>query len=295
MKLVLLLSLIFLCGTTCFGQNDRITLYETVRLKLTDGSQHTGKVISITDDTILLQTEKLGNITIPVDEIQRFNTMDQSMNIDDNGYPIDDHNSTHYLVSPSGYTLKKGQSYYENIGIFFNSYSVGITDRFSLTAGTEILSLILGRIPVIYIAPRYSIPITEDKLNLSIGTTFFTSVQDGFEGVGILQGALTFGDRNNNFTIGSGFGYSTNGLTTEGIIPIFGSCMFRLSERISLVSDNLFFTETDFNTGTGLISLAARIHFKKSGSALNAGLFRPLEDTGNLLAIPFVSATIAIR
>ena len=46
-----------------------------------------------------------------------------------------------YLFSPSAFNLKKGDGSYQNIYGTLNSVNFGLTDHFTLGAGTELLSL----------------------------------------------------------------------------------------------------------------------------------------------------------
>lgn len=269
-----------------------------VEITTTDGNLYKGTIITTTLEYIVLKTENLGDITIKKSDITQLENMDsEDMEVDPNGYPIDYHGSTHYLANPTGYTLKKGQSYYQNIGVFFNSYSVGITDRFSLTMGGEIASLLFGgRVPILFVSPRYSFPLKGDNMAISLGATFFTSPQDDFVGFGVLQTAFTFGNRNTNFTLGGGIGFSTGEGFESTVVPFYPSFMIRLSDKVSFVSDNFIIAFDNFNGATGVISAALRFHFIKSkGSSIDLGLFRPTEDVGDLVALPFVSATVALK
>ena len=118
--------------------------------------------------------------------------------------------------------------------------------------------------------------------------------QDDFNGFGVLQGAVTFGDRNNNLTLGTGIGFSFDGGFEESVLPFYFSFMTRVGPKLSLVSDNFVITYDNFDDALGVLSLSLRLHLKTPGSALNLGLWRPTEDTDNLLAFPFVSATIPL-
>jgi len=123
--------------------------------------------------------------------------------------PLDYYNSTHLFLAPTGFGLKKGQSYYQNILLFGNSYSHGISDVFSITVGGEIASLLFSsRIPILYIAPKFSFEVS-NSVSTSVGAIFFTSPQEDFTGVGLAYGALSFGYRNNNLSLGAAFVFSS--------------------------------------------------------------------------------------
>lgn len=295
MKKILFSILLSILVITIISAQD-MSSGQRVQIVLKDGTTVIGKVIEETEIEITLITNAMGNVTIDKEEIKRMTTLQTSNGRDSLQIPVDFHNSTHYLANPSGFTLKKGQSYYENIGVFFSSYAVGVTDNFTIAAGGEVATLLFGQsFPILYVSPRFSIPITKDKHSFSLGGTIFTSPEDGFDGFGVVQAAITIGTRNNNFTIGSGIGFSFEGGFGDEVLPFYASFMTRLSRKFSLVSDNFIVFYDDFNDTTGILSLALRLHFKRNGSAFNFGLFRPTEGIDDLLAIPFVSATIALK
>lgn len=292
----LLLCLTCYCSTIVLSQTET-NIGQLVELRTHDGNTYVGEIISMTDTDIILKTSSLGEITLEREAVKKVIYREGGQELDNNGYPIDYHNSTHYLVNPSGYSLKKGQSYYENIGVFFNSYSVGITNNFSLSGGLELISpLFFQRVPSLYISPKLSFSFGEKAGGFSVGSTVLAAFDDSdVFSVGVIQAAITLGSRNNNFTIGSGVGFSFSDGLAEGVLPFYLSGMWRLSKKISFVTDNFIIAYNNFDGGFGLLSAALRIHFANNGAAFTAGLWRPTEDTGGVLALPFVSATLPIN
>lgn len=296
-----LFTTILFCLTCCWSslilsQTDT-TIGQQVELRTTDGNTYVGEILSMTETEIVLKTSVLGDITLDRATVNKVIYRNSEQELNKKGCPVDYHNSTHYLINPSGYALEKGQSYYENIGVFFNSYSVGITNNFTISGGLELISpLFLQRVPSLYISPKLSFNIGERAGAFSVGSTVLAAFGDGeVFSVGVVQAALTVGSRNNNFTVGTGIGYTFDDDFGDGVLPFYLSGMWRLSNKVSFVTDNFIFTYDNFDGVFGLLSAAVRIHFAKNGSAFNAGLWRPTEDTGPVLALPFVSATIAIN
>jgi len=271
------------------GQSDQTT---QVKVITKDGNIITGELINETDLNITILSESLGTITLLRNDISSIdfgNT--ETINSEEN--EIDYYNSTRNLVSPTGFLLKKGQSYYENIGVFFNSYAVGITDNFNVAVGGELASLLFGeQFPILYVSPKFGLNFS-DQGAWSIGTTVFTSPSNDFSGFGFVNTSFTFGNRNNNISLGTGLGFDFDGGVSESIVPIMIGGNFRLSQKLSLVSDNFIILYNDANDSTAVISLGLRIHFD-NGAALNAALWRPTEDLSDILALPFISATIPL-
>jgi len=277
------------------GQQD-VFIGQFVELRTEDGNTYVGEVLSLTESEISVLTNSLGEITLKRANIKKVTYKNQNEELDKNGFPIDYYNSTHYFINQSGYSLKKGQSYYENVGVFFNSYSVGITDNFSITGGIEIATLLFGQSPPsLFVTPKFTIPFGEGAGGFSVGSTVFVIfVDNGPYTVGVAQAAATFGTRNNNFTIGSGIGFSFEDGIAESVVPFNLSGMWRLSKKISFMTDNFIISYDDFNDFESILSAGIRLHFE-GGSALNLGLFRPLNEGGDFLAFPFISATIPLQ
>jgi len=292
----LLIFICFACIQIVIGQQD-IIVGKTVELRTDDGNSYVGEVLSLSETEISILTNALGEITLERSSVKKVAYKNMDAESDKNGFPIDYHNSTHYFVNQSGFSLKKGQSYYENVGVFFNSYSVGITDNFSLTAGLEIATLLFGQsLPSLFMTPKYTIPFGDNAGGIGLGSTvFFVFVDNDPLSVGVAQASLTIGTRNNNFTIGSGIGFSFSDGIAESVVPFNVSGMWRLSKKLSFMTDNFIISYDDFDGITAILSAGLRIHFARNGAALNLGLFRPTDIGDDFLALPFISATITIK
>ena len=281
-----------------FGQDTQKKEYE-VAVTLRNGQEFIGILKEETDARIVLIVRDIGEMTIDKSRIRSMKSItSRESEVDDKGYTVDYHNSTRYLISPSGYGLKRGQSYYENIYIFFNSFAFGISDRFTLAVGGEVASLLFaGETPVLYASPRFNFPFGDDKGAFSAGAIFFTIPESSLEAVGLAQAALTIGNRNNNINFGFGVGFTTDN-DNSSVLMFNLSAVQRLSRKLSFVTDNFVFTDGGFDDDGDnifVLSAALRIHFSNPGSALNIGFWRPLEHLDDLVALPMISATIPLR
>jgi len=271
---------------------------QAVVVETEDGSVVFGFITERNDDFIIVESASLGSINIPVKLISRIKYIDDVTNIifDNQGNPVDFHNSTHYFLFPSGYSLKKGQSYYENIWIFANSFSYGVSDNFTVSIGAEIASILFAsQAPLMYISPKFSVPFGKQKGALGLSATVIALPANDFDGFGFLSASATFGSRNNNVTIGAGGGFNLENGITDEVIPLTLSFMKRLGPKLSVMSENWLFLQDDLTDVDGYLSGGLRFHFKDVGSAINVGLVRPLIDSNfGFIAAPFVSATVAI-
>lgn len=286
MKYLQLAILICLCSI-CFAQNLEFELNKQVELTTKSGSVLRGELIKMDKEAIVVKTD-FGESTVLKSEIT---TLDYLKKEYDSDRTNNSYSASHYLMTQSGFGLKKGESYYENIYIWLNSYTVGVTDNFSLSVGAEIFSLLFSRFPVMFFTPKVSVPFKGGAF--SVSTTLVTVPQEDFESAGFLQGAVTFGDYRNNFTVGAGMGYTFSDGFEDRIIPVTLSGMFALSDRLSMVSENWIVSSSGYTEG--IISLGLRIHSKSKNNSLNLALWRVTEDMGPLIALPFVSATIALK
>lgn len=291
---ILTSTLILLTLAICIqAQTTNTKAAEIIVIYTKDGSTFTGKLVESNQQQITIETESLGQLTIEKSKIESINSPGDSSNPFSSTSAFDhpgNEQATRYFVTSSGFNLKKGEMYFENIAVFFNSFGFGITDKFSLIVGGELASLLFDQeFPILYIAPKFSL-LQSDQTNISIIANYFDSPGSYFDGVLSLQSAFTFGDRKTNFTIGPGIGYNVDNLLSDDLVVPFNiSFSFALSKRVSLVSDNIFaFFDSDVE---GVYSMGVRIHFR-NGAALNASLWRITEDTDNILALPFISGII---
>ncbi|AKD03410.1 hypothetical protein POKO110462_05525 [Pontibacter korlensis] len=146
-------------------------------------------------------------------------------------------NATRYLFSPSAFSLRKGEAYYQNTYLVLNSFSYGITDRFTIGAGFELITTFTGD-PVFFVTPKYSFPIS-DKWNAGAGILYINSTSaDDFPGLGIGYGIVTYGNRDNNATLGVGFGAVDGYVSAEPVVNLSGRK--RISRKTALVTKNWF-------------------------------------------------------
>jgi len=270
---------------------------KAVIVSLNDGSVVYGFLSARTDDQVSVSSVSLGELIIPISEIQAISYVDvKNIQTDKNGFLIDYHNSTHNLFFPTGYNLRKGQSYYENVYVFLNSFSYGVTDNLTLTASFEIASILFAQdVPLMFVSAKFGLPFAKEKAAFGISASYVFIPNNDGDNFAFLTGSFTGGTRNNNVTLGLGIGFNVRNGINDEVIPLSLSTMQRFSKKISFVSENWLFVEDDFGNTSGIISAGLRFHFKDNRGAFNAALYRPLQDDPiEFLAIPFVSATIAI-
>lgn len=255
---------------------------ELYRVETTDNNIFVGTLVSATDEEIVLLTETIGEITIRRENIKRITRIDDSQ-IREDGIWHENPQRTRYFFAPNALGLKKGHGYYQNTWIFFNNVNYGVTDNFSIGGGTIPLFLFgSGSFPF-WIIPKVSIPAGIENLHFGAGALIGGVI--GEETGGLFYGNSTYGDSNQNITVGLGYSFGSGGVSSSPVINVSG--LVRSSHRIYFISENYFFPTTDFN---GLISIGVR--WAPENAAIDFALVRPLEVWDSFVAFPWLGVTI---
>lgn len=269
-------------GIVSIAKNE-IIYRDLVSVETDDGNEFIGRIVKEDALAITLETEKLGEITISKSDIKTQKNIDTHQ-IKDGSYWFENPQSTRYFWSPNGYGLKKGEGYYQNIWVLWNQFSYGVTDNISIGAGVIPLFLFTGPTPV-FATAKFSIPVVENKFNVGGGAIFGTVIGEEDAGLGIFYGIATLGSRDNNVTLGMGYGYAGGSWATAPMVNLNG--MFRISKRGYIITENYFISGEGENAL--IVSIGGRSIIKRA--ALDYGLVIPLGvDAG--FALPWLGFTI---
>ncbi|WP_162345063.1 hypothetical protein [Pontibacter fetidus] len=233
-----------------FAQTDTTTTQTTApqrwMIETKDGSVYQGIYLGKDENGIRLQTESAGIITIPNDQVKSYRILDER-NYKNGQYWYENPNSSRYLFGPSAFSLRKGEAYYQNTYLVLNSFNYGLTDNFTIGGGFELISTFSGE-PTFFITPKYTFPVAE-KWRAGAGVLYLTSTlaDDGFSGLGVGYGIVTYGNTDNNATLGLGYGYVDGEFASRPIVTLSG--MKRVSRKLGLVSENWFVPSEDISGG----------------------------------------------
>ena len=208
-----------------------------VKVNMNDGAEFIGNIISENDTSMQFLTGKYGQLTILKKDITKVTEIARSSVVKGKIWG-ENPQSARYLFMPNGYGLKKGEGYYQNIWVLFNQVSVGVTDYFSVGAGTIPTFLFGSGLMPVWVVPKFSIPVVKDKFNVGIGAFAGTVIGESNSGFGILYGLATVGDRNSNLTFGLGYGYAAGSFAKSPMISLAG--MVRVSPRGYLLTENYY-------------------------------------------------------
>jgi preprotein translocase subunit YajC len=231
-------TMLIITGNLLAQQKITGELSKTYQVTLNDGSVLSGKLTSITDTEIVIQSGAMGEVHLQKANIKSMTAV-SSFNEKQSGIWFSNPNPTKYLLGNSAIPLEKNTGYYQNTWIFFNSFSYGITKNISISGGFEIFSLLAqGEGPfAYYINPKVSFKVADNFY--AGGTVLYANTiktTDDFGGLGTLNGFATYGNNNNNITASLGWGYADGEFSSKPLVTISG--MARASRRIAFVTEN---------------------------------------------------------
>ncbi len=196
-----------------------------LKIELNDGNVLNGRIIERKANVLVFKTDNLGVIDIPTNNIKKITEINEA-NMKNGEYWFPNPNSSRYFFGPSGISLKKGEGYYQNIYLAYNSVSYGLTDYFTIGGGVFL--------PIAaFITPKVSFNITP-KFYLGAGTLL--GIGPGNTVIGVAYGIATYGTLEHNITLGSGFGFYDDTFQEKPIITL--AAMTRVSRKIALVTEN---------------------------------------------------------
>jgi hypothetical protein len=290
MKKLFLLSLFIVVlstGKFCFSQEvtDSAAVY---RIETIDGNIFIGSIISDKSDTIILRTTSLGEIRIPKNTIKSSTILKKVINVDGKIW-LPNPQSSRYFWAPNGYGLDKGTSYYQNIWILYNQFSLGFSDNFSVGAGIMPLFLFAGTSTPFWIVPKFSIPVVKDKFNIGAGAFLGTILGEDTGIFGLLYGTTTFGSRDKNVSFGLAYGFAQDDWLKIPIINF--SSMIRVSPKSYFITENYVITAE--GETLVLLSLGGRSIIRNMG--LDYSLWIPFgAGMDTFVAIPFLGITVPL-
>lgn len=271
----------------CFGQVVPDST-RTLRIETVDGNIFVGHIVTEDSLTLVIKTETLGDLKIPLNNIKSRTELKEVKKVGKEFW-LPNPQSTRYFWAPNGYGLEPGTSYYQNIWILYNQFTFGLSSNFSVGAGMLPLFLFSGGITPVWIAPKISIPLVKNKINVGAGALVGTVL--GASGTfGLLYGTTTFGSRDQNMSLGLAYGFADGEWMK---IPIINaSFMLRTGPKGYIISENYIITSG--GESVGLISFGGRSIIRNM--SLDYSLWIPV-GVGNdrLIAVPFLGMTIPLN
>lgn len=248
------------------------------RIQLRDGSELVGRIISVEDSTVQFQSS-LGTTTIRSADILKLHT-ERGGIVRHGQYYFPNPNATRLIFAPTGRMLDQGEGYFSDYWIFFPGLSVGLSDMFSIGGGMSIFPGVdLGE-QLLYFTPKVGVA-RREKFNAAVGALFVSlpNFDNGNETAGMLYGVGTWGDRDNSFTTGLGYGFANGDLASNPAVLVGGEA--RVSPRVSFVTENYLIPGGTLLIGGGL-------RFMGRGLSVDLALFSAAGEDGGGCCLPFL-------
>ena len=228
---------------------------------LLDGSVFVGK---ITDhaDSVVIWSESLGRISVASDFVQTVEAYGIKLETPtDTRYQFNHAGPNRNFFTETAIGVEKGEWQYLNMMLFGNIFTYGLSDHFSLGLGIETLSMFNDNSPFFLVAPKVILTKPEHSIRFGFGSNIILNsdeVADGFGGT--VYSLVTFGSRDNNFTVGVGYAFSQYEWFEPPIMQLGGS--LRVSDNLGFVADFLVSTSS-FEPFETFGSINIRFIFKR--------------------------------
>lgn len=263
---------------------------DTSRLWLvvtTDGNRYVGQILEDNKQSIVIETQVVGTVTIPKQNIKRLEPVDSQTKMRDGSIWGRNPQADRYFLFNSAYGLDAGEAYYQNALVLFNQVNIGITDNISTGVGIVPAFLYQGPTPF-WLAPKVSIPVASDQFQLGGGALIGTTISSGNSGFGgVAFGLGTVGSRDRNLTLGVGYGFTDRGWLDIPAFTISG--MLRIGQKGYLIGDS-FLLSANGSTG-GLVAFGGRTVWPNI--ALEYGGFTAFADDEILPAVlPWLGVSV---
>lgn len=279
----LLIPFLFLfSANSLLSQETKVDTAFQMVVETKDGNLFVGKILELTATSVILRTEKFGDLTIQKDQIVQMVPVGTE-NDPTSKVWFENPHASRYFFGPNAYGLRRGEGYYSNTWIFINQVSFGITNNLTMGVGMIPLFLFDGAPTPVWVTPKVSFPIKKDKVNIAVGGLFASIIGESDATFGVAYGQLTLGSRDQNVNLGLGYGYAGNDWAQAPTLTLSGT--LRTGRKFALMTENYFFDTGDSNTT--LLGLGGR--FLGKHLAVDGALIIPFfDDEGLTAAIPWL-------
>ena len=282
-QIIFLFFMVVICARSANGQQPSdTTLY---RVETADGNVYVGEVLIRNDSIIKLNTANLGEVTIQQSDTRSILALTEGRMV--NGEYWEEYpQSGRYLFQPSGYGLRKGEAYYQNFWVFWNQLSVGFSDYFTAGIGIVPLFLFAGAPTPVWVTPKFSFPVVENRINVGAGALAGTILGEREASFGIAYGVSTFGSRDKNFSVGLGYGYAGGDWASSPTITLSG--MLRTGRRWYLLTENYYIG----SAGDNILLLSAGGRWMINKVSIDGAVVVPTSTGGALFVVPILGITV---
>lgn len=214
-----------------------------VRITMNDGSVYLGEIISLQEGIIRLKTQNLGTLQVPTINMERIEDLTGDK-MHKGQYWFENPSYNRYFLGQSAQPLRKGEGYYQNIWVFFNSAHYGITKNISIGGGFEFLSTFGAQTPIFFLSTKAGFPFGQRSsagatirylniANLGGNDDIETDLAGGLF-LGTAQ--YTYGTFDHNLTAGIGYGVAGKEAADRPVFVLSGQT--RVGKRMGFLTEN---------------------------------------------------------
>ena len=290
MKNLLLFFFFLIVFASAYAQDTTANKRKIYTIRTQSNQTYKGELLGEDEKEMRIKDSNGIETKIPKDQIRKIEIDEITLTGGDKMW-IQTPNRTRYLLTPSGYSLRKKEAYYQNTYFFLHNFYYGLTDRITLGGGIETFSFFMGR-PIFFIMPKVSFPISKNW-NAAAGVLYINMLgrNESFgRGLGITYGVLTYGSENTNITGGLGYGFVDKEWSKSPMATLSGTV--RLSNRVALVSENWIIP--DGNKEQYFISYGVRFMWRRIAFDIAIVQSPTLFDTDVLFGIPFLDLVVKL-
>ena len=211
---------------------------------LKDGMKISGKIIAKSENETVIQTKNLGIVKVNTEKIKTINPIDGTIDKTGRVY-FKNPTCGLYFLAPTAIPLKKGEGYYHNFYGLGNEFCFAINNNASIGGG------LIGPLGV-FLTVKVSKSVNDFAHvggGVYVGNSIFPIVRQSNFGIALGYCSFTVGDIDKNLTATVAHGFINNESSTDFMsLPLIQlSGTFRVSKKLSIVSENWFVAKQDPN------------------------------------------------
>lgn len=188
-----------------------------ISVRLTDGSQLTGRIVAGDDTSVTLLTFAGARVTLPHRSIASWRP--QTGRITAGGFDRADPNTSRLFFTPTARTLPQGSGYFADYYLFFPTAAFGVSDRVMLSGGMSIIPGLSSQL--IYVAGKVGF-VQRQGTAIAVGGFWATVPDESDASLGMGYIVTTLGSPDNAVTLLAGYPFTTRQVAREPLFVVGG-------------------------------------------------------------------------
>ena len=275
MKKLLIIACLLLGVTSLNAQDyfkkDTVKTTDNVFIiRLKDGTRLKGRIIEQNTEQSKIQTQNMGLVTVPANQIVSMELDKNQGNGDSPYYENRFVNRIHYL--PTAFPMNKGEVEYHNYFLYYNEISVALGSRISIGLGTAIIPFVPINNFFPYNLKAKATLISMEKIHLSV-SGHLIGVNNS--NTTLIIPTLSIGNKESFFNIAPLF---YTGKNVSGSFGLSLGYMKKASANLTFFSENFLALGNSNDTVT---SLGAGVRFDRKRHAFDLGLNMLFNNSGS--------------